>query len=103
MTVYRLIATPFGWIFQRQDVIAGPFLRDAMPLQAERGVRTRIPRDDDINAAAQSLLELGRTGGKIRTKRQRHKQKAKKTRRKRKNKNTSKRRNKPNKYSRRRK
>lgn len=111
MFVYKLIKTPFGWIYRRQDVIVVPqinnsvvrkSLANAPPLQAQRDVRTSVPDDDDINAAAQSLLSL-RRGGKMKTRKQRNKNKVKKTKGKRKNKNTTKRRKKSNKISRRRK
>jgi hypothetical protein len=109
MFVYKLIKTPFGWIYRRQDVIVAVPLYPAYasfipPLQAEQDVRTSEPDNDDINAAAQSLLSLGR-GGKLRTRKQRNKNKVKKTKgkRKNKNKNKTKRRKKSNKYSKRRK
>jgi hypothetical protein len=122
MFVYKLIKTPFGWIYRKQDVIVVPQianaeptlppiprLGDAPPLQNERGERAMIG-DDDVNVAANALLGF-RRGGKMRTKRQRqlNKQKVKKTRRKNitknktKSKNTRKRGKKSNKYSKRRK
>jgi hypothetical protein len=103
MFVYKLIKTPFGWIYKKQDVIVVPRLADAPPLQTARDQRPRFG-DDDRNIAANALLELSR-GGKIKTKRQRNKNKVKKTRRKNKtkSKNKTKRRNKSTKYSRRRK
>ena len=103
MSIYRLISTPFGWIFRRQDVIANRYLRDAMPLQNVRGERARIG-DNDLNLAAQMLLGFAQQqGGKIRTKSRRRRNKVKKTKRARKSKNTTKRGNKLNKYSKRRK
>ena len=103
MSIYRLISTPFGWIFKKQDVIANRYLRDAMPLQNVRGERARIG-DNDLNLAAQMLLGFAQQqGGKIRTKSRRRRNKVKKTKRARKSKNTTKRRNKSTKYSRRRK
>jgi hypothetical protein len=104
MTVYKLIKTPFGLIFRKQDAIAYPRLRDAAPLGTERDVR--IPGDNEMNAAVAKLLGLQFiTGGKIRTKSQRHKNKVKKTRRKNKtkSKNTTKRGKKSRKHSKRRK
>ena len=103
MFVYKLIKTPFGWIYKKQDVIVVPRLADAPPLRTARDQRVRFG-EDDRNIAANALLELSK-GGKIKTKRHRNKNKVKKTRRKNKtkSKNKTKRRNKSTKYSRRRK
>lgn len=96
MFVYKLIKTPFGWIYRKQDVIVVPQIDNA-------------DISDEKYEIANILLQLSAApkGGKKRTKRQhqRNNQKVKKTIRKRKNKtkskNTRKRRNKSTKYSRR--
>jgi hypothetical protein len=96
MFVYKLIKTPFGWIYRKQDVIVVPQIDNA-------------DISDEKYEIANILLQLSAApkGGKKRTKRQhqRNNQKVKKTRRKNKtkSKNTTKRRNKSTKYSRRRK
>ena len=98
MFVYKLIKTPFGWIYRKQDVIVVPQIDN-------------VDIVDEKYEIANILLQLSAApkGGKKRTKRQRQRnnQKVKKTTRKRKNKTKSKnttkrrRRNKSTKYSRR--
>jgi hypothetical protein len=98
MFVYKLIKTPFGWIYRKQDVIVVPQIDNA-----------DISDEKEKYEIANILLQLSAApkGGKKRTKRQRHrnKQKVQKTRRKNKtkSKNTTKRKTQSTKYSRRRK
>ena len=94
MFVYKLIKTPFGWIYRKQDVIVVQQIDNAS-----------VPQENYEIANILLQLSVAVKGGKLRTKRHRHKNKVKKTRRKNKtkSKNTTKRGKKSNKYSKRRK
>jgi hypothetical protein len=69
MFVYKLIKTPFGYIYRRQDAIAINPPENANPLQIENAQENQIVRTQDEEDAASALLSLGKTSGGKKTRR----------------------------------